>query len=252
MSDTAIETTHLRKVFGSNAAVEDLSLDVYRGEVFGFLGPNGAGKSTSIKMLLGLVKPTSGEARLLGKPVGDVSTRRRVGFLPEHFRFHEWLTGAEFLDLHGQLLGIEPAVLHARRDALLDRVGLGEQRDRGATVFLNSHLLGEVEVTCDRVAFINHGRVLEVRELGRETADEITVSVKARNLNGNVLTSLRAWADGIRIDGEHLTFNVAGEDILPEVLRHLAAHDVDVYSFTPKRLSLEEQFVRIVGTEGGL
>jgi len=305
MSDTAIETTHLRKIFGSNAAVEDLSLDVYRGEVFGFLGPNGAGKSTSIKMLLGLVKPTSGEARLLGKPVGDVSTRRRVGFLPEHFRFHEWLTGAEFLDLHGQLLGIEPAVLYARRDALLDRVGLaehhdkrigdyskgmlqrvglaqallnepdlvfldeptsgldpvgrrlvrdiiGEQRDRGATVFLNSHLLGEVEVTCDRVAFINHGRVLEVRELGRETADEITVSVKARNLNGNVLTSLRAWADGIRIDGEHLTFNVAGEDILPEVLRHLAAHDVDVYSFTPKRLSLEEQFVRIVGTEGGL
>jgi len=305
MSDTAIETTHLRKVFGSNAAVEDLSLDVYCGEVFGFLGPNGAGKSTSIKMLLGLVKPTSGEARLLGKPVGDVSTRRRVGFLPEHFRFHEWLTGAEFLDLHGQLLGIEPAVLHARRDALLDRVGLaehhdkrigdyskgmlqrvglaqallnepdlvfldeptsgldpvgrrlvrdiiGEQRDRGATVFLNSHLLGEVEVTCDRVAFINYGRVLEVRELGRETADEITVSVKARNLNGNVLTSLRAWADGIRINGEHLTFNVAGEDILPEVLRHLAAHDVDVYSFTPKRLSLEEQFVRIVGTEGGL
>ena len=305
MGDLAIETTQLRKVFGMKAAVEDLSLDVHRGEVFGFLGPNGAGKSTSVKMLLGLVVPTSGEARLLGKPVGDIETRRRVGFLPEHFRFHEWLTGAEFLHLHGQLLGIDAGVLRERRDTLLDRVGLaehrdkrvgdyskgmlqrvglaqallnapdlvfldeptsgldpvgrrlvreiiGEQRNRGATVFLNSHLLGEVEVTCDRVAFINRGRVLDVRELREEIADEITVSIKARNLNGNVLDSLRAWADDIRIDGEHLTFNVDGEDVLPEVLRHFAVNDVDVYSFTPLKLSLEEQFVRIVGAKGGL
>src|SRR5690348_18061941 len=85
----AIKTQNLRKEYGSKVAVRNLSLSVRRGAIFGFLGPNGAGKSTSIKMLLGLVKPTSGEASLLGAPAGDVETRRKIGFLPEHFRSEE-------------------------------------------------------------------------------------------------------------------------------------------------------------------
>jgi ABC-2 type transport system ATP-binding protein len=76
---------------------------VPRGSIFGFLGPNGAGKSTSVKMLLGLVKPTSGQALVLGAPAGEVEVRRRIGFLPEDFRFYEWLTAAELLVLHGRL-----------------------------------------------------------------------------------------------------------------------------------------------------
>src|SRR5262245_6314447 len=96
----AIETNALRKVFGDNAAVRGLSLQIKQGEVFGFLGPNGAGKTTSIKMLLGLVAPTSGSATLLGKPLGDRVARAKIGFLPEHFRFHDWLTAQEFLTLH--------------------------------------------------------------------------------------------------------------------------------------------------------
>src|SRR5438034_537084 len=99
-SDLTIRTRGLRKVFGGKVAVRNLTLDVPRGEVFGFLGPNGAGKSTSVKMLLGLVLPTSGEAQILGCPVGDVKTRSRVGFLPEHFRFYDWLTPTELLKLH--------------------------------------------------------------------------------------------------------------------------------------------------------
>ena len=87
MSGAAIQTESLRKVFGDRAAVKGLTLQVEQGEVFGFLGPNGAGKTTSIKMLLGLVKPTSGSASLLGAPIGDRPTRARIGFLPEHFRF---------------------------------------------------------------------------------------------------------------------------------------------------------------------
>src|SRR5512142_947247 len=87
----AIETHHLRKVFDDKVAVADLTLDVRQGEVFGFLGPNGAGKTTSIKMLLGLVAPSGGEGKLLGQPLGDVPARAQVGFLPEHFRFHDWL-----------------------------------------------------------------------------------------------------------------------------------------------------------------
>ena len=104
MSAAAIETEQLRKVFGKYAAVKGLTLQVPQGEVFGFLGPNGAGKTTSIKMLLGLISPSSGMASLLGKPIGDRDALTRIGFLPEHFRFQEWLTAREFLTLHGQLL----------------------------------------------------------------------------------------------------------------------------------------------------
>jgi ABC-2 type transport system ATP-binding protein len=102
-SDLAIRTRGLRKVFNGKVAVRSLTLHVSRGEVFGFLGPNGAGKSTSVKMLLGLVSPTSGEAEILGRTLGDVATRSKIGFLPEHFRFYDWLTATELLTLHGRL-----------------------------------------------------------------------------------------------------------------------------------------------------
>ncbi len=106
MESFAVRTKNLRKVFGDKVAVRDLSLTVRRGEIFGFLGPNGAGKSTSIKMLLGLAKPTSGEAFVLDAPPSDVEVRRRIGYLPENFRFYEWLTPTELLRLHGRLSGV--------------------------------------------------------------------------------------------------------------------------------------------------
>src|SRR5512134_3647129 len=106
---SAVETTRLRKLYGRKVAVADLTLSVGEGEVFGFLGPNGAGKSTAVKMLVGLVRPTSGDGRLFGRPLGDVEAKRRIGFLPELFRFHEWLTADELLDLHGRLAGLDAA-----------------------------------------------------------------------------------------------------------------------------------------------
>ena len=110
--------------------MRDLTLTVHRGEIFGFLGPNGAGKSTSIKMLLGLAKPTSGEAFVLGAPAGDVEIRRRIGFLPENFRFYEWLTPPELLHLHGRLCGVPDALLAKRLPALIDLVGLTPHSDK--------------------------------------------------------------------------------------------------------------------------
>ena len=104
-----LSTHNLRKEFGDKVAVADLTIEVQRGEVFGFLGPNGAGKTTSVKMLLSLTHPTAGSATLLGRPLGDRAARARVGFLPEHFRFHEWLTAAEFLELHADLYGMSTA-----------------------------------------------------------------------------------------------------------------------------------------------
>src|ERR1700691_4401651 len=111
LQNYAVQTQNLHKVFGDKVAVRDLTLTVRRGEIFGFLGPNGAGKSTSIKMLLGLATPTSGGAFVLGAASGDVQIRRKIGFLPENFRFYEWLTPAELLYLHGRLCGVSTSKL---------------------------------------------------------------------------------------------------------------------------------------------
>lgn len=303
--DLAIQTHDLRKVFGRKVAVEGLTLEVPRGEVFGFLGPNGAGKSTSVKMLLGLVKPTSGEATVLGRPAGNVEARRKIGFLPEHFRFYDWLAPIELLHLHGRLNGVPRDELRRRALSLIDlvgltphcekrlhdfskgmlqRIGLAQalinepdlifldeptsgldpggrrlvrdiikaQRARGATVLLNSHLLSEVEVTCDRVAFIKHGEVLETRQLQTMLEGEIDVTIRARKLTAETLRGLEQWASSVRADGERVRLSVPDTDALPEVVRYLIGCGVDIYEVTSQHTSLEELFLEIVGGDGGL
>ncbi len=305
VTDLAICTRGLRKVFNGKVAVRNLTLEVPRGEVFGFLGPNGAGKSTSVKMLLGLVFPTSGKAEILGRPAGDVQARRKVGFLPEHFRFYDWLTSTELLKLHGRLYGMSHATLRQRIPSLLDlvgltphrdkrvrdfskgmlqRIGLAQalinepelifldeptsgldpvgrrlvrdiiraQRDRGATILLNSHLLGEVEITCDRVAFIKEGEVVETRPLNCGNEDQTTVSIRAANLTPELITGLSQWASTIRPEGERLMLLLPSSALLPHVVRYLVDQGADVYEVTLQRLSLEERFVQIVGQDAGL
>lgn len=304
-SDPAIRVTELRKEFGDKVAVANLTLDVERGEVFGFLGPNGAGKTTAVKMLLGLIFPSSGSGRVLGEPLGDHRTRAKIGFLPEHFRFHDWLTAAEFLRLHGNLYHMAGAVLDRRVPELLElvgliahankrlrafskgmlqRVGLAQAllnepelvildeptsgldpvgrrmvrdiirtlKEKGTTVFLNSHLLSEVEITCDRVAFIKHGEVLQSSSLQSLVAKELTVEVRARNLSADVVAGLGRWSENVHADGDRLTMTLIGEQDLPEINRYLVSMGVDVYSLKPNQLSLEDLFIKIVGTDGGL
>lgn len=301
----AIETNQLRKVFGDYAAVKGLTLQVQQGEVFGFLGPNGAGKTTSMKMLLSLIAPTSGEAFLLGQPIGHREAMRRVGFLPEHFRFHEWLTADEFLLLHGQLLGMKKDDLLGRRNELLERVGLTpfrrkqlrtfskgmlqrvglaqallnrpalvfldeptsgldpvgrrlvrdvirEVRAEGTSVFLNSHLLSEIEVTCDRVAFIQHGEVVRVLELADLSNNQTSVTIRVANLAAEALNGLAQWGREIHMDGEFVHMLVSSDTVLPEVTRYLVAQNAAVYSITPNRMSLEDIFIETVGQDGGL
>ncbi len=301
----AIETHKLRKVFGDYAAVKGLTLQVMQGEVFGFLGPNGAGKTTSMKMLLGLITPTSGEASLLGKPIGDREAMRSVGFLPEHFRFQEWLTADEFLLLHGQLLGMKKDDLQQRRAELLERVGLTpfrnkqlrtfskgmlqrvglaqallnrpelvfldeptsgldpvgrrlvrdvirEVRAQGTSIFLNSHLLSEIEVTCDRVGFIQHGEVVRVIELAALSSDQTSVTIRVSNLAAESLNGLSQWGRELHRDGEFVHMIVASDSVLPEVTRYLVSQRAEVYSITPNRMSLEDIFIETVGKDGGL
>src|SRR5499427_8599316 len=303
--DLAIRTRGLRKLFGSQVAVEGLTLDVPRGEIFGFLGPNGAGKSTSIKMLLGLVAPTSGEAQVLGRSARNTEARRKIGFLPEHFQFYSWLTARELLRVHGRLYGMPRVILESRAFALLELVGLAAhadkplrefskgmlqriglaqallnepelifldeptsgldplgrrlvrdiikaQRERGATVFLNSHLLSEVEVTCDRVAFIKRGEVLQTRLVEGSADLQTTVTMRVKKVGAEILSGLARWGTWVRLDGERLSFAVANAEVLPEVMRYLTSHGADVFEVIPQRQSLEESFLQIVGDEGEL
>jgi len=303
--DLAIRARQLRKVFQQKVAVGGLTLDVYRGEVFGFLGPNGAGKSTSVKMLLGLITPTSGSATVLGRRAGDRPTRSLIGFLPEHFRFYDWLTATELLRLHGQLYGMTDHCLRERIPAMLDivgltphrdkqlrhfskgmlqRIGLAQallnhpellfldeptsgldpvgrrlvrdiikaQRDRGATIFLNSHFLSEVEVTCNRVAFIKAGEVVEVREMSSFSEERKIVSVRAKRLSEDILNGLGTWVSCIGLDGEQLTLTMNSADCAPQVLRYLVERGAEVFEFIPQKVSLEERFLQILGKDEGL
>lgn len=305
MAALTIDASGLRKIYGTRTAVRDLTLKVRCGEAFGFLGPNGAGKSTSIKMLLGLVKPTGGHALLLGQPVGTREVRARIGFLPEHFRFYDWLSASELLLLHGRLCGLAEDTLRRKVPQLLERVGLGaqhskpirafskgmmqrvglaqaivndpkilfldeptsgldpagrklvrdvirEQCDRGATVFLNSHLLGEVEQSCDRVALIRDGRVVGMYEMGAWQSAQTEVEVKVARMNSMAMERLGSLVQDSRLDGQLLRLRVATTDCLPDVVRCLVEAGVEVFSVVPQRVSLEDLFLRTMGTDPGL
>jgi len=299
---TVIETTELRKDYGDIVAVHGLTLTVHGGEVFGFLGPNGAGKTTSIKMLLGLVHPTSGEARLLDGEPGEARVMQRLGFLPEHFRFHPWLKAGEFLDVNGRLLGMSAEQRRQRIPVLLDRVGLADRadtrlgnfskgmtqrigiaqallnepevvfldeptsgldplgrrlvrdiiadlREAGTTVFLNSHFLSEVELTCDRIAIIDRGRVLRQGAVDELTDGLIEVKIRAGNLSDTLVGGLSRWGQVIARNQDRVEMQVESEAELPAIANWLVKGGANVYSLTPQRLSLEELFVRTVEEE---
>jgi ABC-2 type transport system ATP-binding protein len=304
VGDAVIETRALRKRFGSNLAVADLSLSIGRGEVFGFLGPNGAGKTTSLKLLLGLVAPSAGRGFVLGAPLGDRRARARIGFLPEHFRFHDCLTGRELLRVHGRLHGLRGPRLEARIDELLARVSLTDAaqrplrtyskgmlqraglaqalvnspelvfldeptsgldplgrvlvrniiedlRARGTSVFLNSHLLGEVEATCDRVVFVKRGRVVHELSLAESQASAAALEVELRIdcTEPAVLEGLAAFACDVRRERDVVRLRVESERVLPDLARWLVASGVGLYELRSRRKSLEEWFLEVMGAD---
>jgi ABC-2 type transport system ATP-binding protein len=135
MAMLAIRTRDLTKDFHVGfwrprpyRALDRLTLDVAQGEVFGFLGPNGAGKTTTLKLLMQLVFPSSGEAEILGRPLGDLGVRRRTGYLPENPYFYDHLTAEELLDYYGRLFGMAAADRRKRAASALDRLGVGAER----------------------------------------------------------------------------------------------------------------------------
>ena len=293
----AVKTVELSKRFGKTVALAGLSMTVPRGEVFGFLGPNGAGKTTAVKVLLGLLAPTSGEGWLLGRPVGDLGTRRRIGYLPELFRYQGWLSAAEVLALHCELaplprsswkdeiatvletvgltnragdrvgtfskgmqqrLGLGAALLGEPElvfldepTSALDPVGRHDVREiirglsaRGTAVFLNSHLLSEVEQVCDRVAVVDHGRVI-----AEGTMDELLGGTAVRvRVTGLAQAEKNKLSDFGRIDdeGDQLTFNNLDPERVPQLVAAIVDMGGRVYEVTPRHQTLEDRFLQLL------
>ena len=299
-SHPAIQTVNLSKRFGKTVALAGLSMTVPRGEVFGFLGPNGAGKTTSVKLLLGLLKPTGGEAWLLGRPIGDLETRRRIGYLPELFRYQGWLSAREVLALHCELaplprsswddeitsaletvgltdragdrvgtfskgmqqrLGLGAALLGEPElvfldepTSALDPVGRHDVREiirglasRGTAVFLNSHLLSEVEQVCDRVAVVDHGRVIASGSMD-ELLGGTAVKVRVSGLSAGEIGQLSSFGD-VDDEGDQLTFTKLKPERVPDLVSQIVALGGRVYEVAPRHQTLEDRFLQLLEEE---
>jgi ABC-2 type transport system ATP-binding protein len=304
----AIETTGLARRFGAVRAVDGIDLHVPDGSVFGFLGPNGSGKTTTIRMLVGLVRPTAGSARLLGEPVGPrAPVVRRVGVLVERPAFYPFLSPVENLVLFGVTAGLEEGPLRARSERLVERVGLGDARRRrvgefstgmrqrlaialavlgdppllildeptngldpagvaevrsligqlatdGITVFLSTHVLTEVEQVCDRVAILDHGRIVTqtaTAELLRgdgtvrlrfDSPAEVALAAEALERAGRAVTSGDPPGAGLEVAG-------AAADS-SGLVRLLASVGVFPAEVRVDRTSLESVFLQLT-REGG-
>ena len=303
-----IHADRVTKVFnprgkGAVTALAELSLDVREGEIFGLLGPNGAGKTTFIKVLLEIVRVTSGQAALLGQPVGHAAAKARVGYLPENHRYPDFLTGAQVLRYFGKLSGIPGPELEQRIDdrlrlvgmeqwkntkirkyskGMLQRIGLAQAlindpklvmldeptdgvdpigrkeirdmlarlRDAGKTVFLNSHLLSEVELICDRVAILNKGRLVRLGTVKELTTSENTYRIA---IAGALPDSLRTVWEATRVSPreEHgeLLFFLPDTTALNAIIDQLRAAGVLITGVTEKRQSLEDLFIDTIARE---
>ncbi|MDE3113059.1 MAG: ABC transporter ATP-binding protein [Chloroflexota bacterium] len=301
-SSAPIETVELTKRYGRITALAGLSMRVEAGSVFGFLGPNGAGKTTAVKLLLGLARPTSGDAVVLGAPVSDEpahrAARRRVGYLPELFRYPGWLSAREVLAVHCELARLERP-WGSQIDAALRTVGLAERagdrvegfskgmqqrlglavallgspevvvldeptsaldpvgrhdvreilrslRARGTTVFLNSHLLSEVEQVCDRVAVVDHGKVVAQGTLA-ELLRSDSVRVRAADVSVDVRAEAARQGFALEGDGDRLVAHGVDIERVPLLVGTLVRGGARVYSVEPVQQTLEDRFLQILG-----
>jgi ABC-2 type transport system ATP-binding protein len=289
-----IETERLTKSYGEHRGIIELDLAVAEGEIFGFLGPNGAGKTTTMRVLLDLIRPTSGTARVFGieTTADPVSIHRRIGYLPGEFDLYDRLTGREtityFANLRGgvdrayvdslidrldldpsrrfreyskgnkQKVGLIVALQHrpdllildeptSGLDPLIQQIFFGlvrEARDEGRTIFLSSHIIAEVDRTCDRVAIIREGRLVQVDtiEAIRRLAFHHVELTFAGPVAPAIFESLPAVTD-VHAEGHVVTMRVEGP--IGAVIAAAAPHGlIDVVSREP---NLEDVFLAQYG-----
>ena len=296
----AIEVTDLRKRYRTVEALAGLTMTVGRGEVFGFLGPNGAGKTTTVKLLLGLARPTGGSGKVLDAPLGDLVTRRKIGYLPELFRYQPWLKAREVLNLHADLMGLPGPQRGKALDDVLELVGLTDRADdlvgrfskgmqqrlglgvallgepalvildeptsaldplgridvrtiirtaaaRGAAVFLNSHLLSEVEQVCDRVGIIDHGRVVASGSLD-DVLGQSETQVRVTGLKPSDLAAIEPFGPP-SLDGDRLSIRPMDATRTHELVALLVKMGAQVHDVRSGRGSLEQRFLELVARD---
>ena len=285
-------------------AVDSLNLTVGSGEIFGFLGANGAGKTTTIKILLGLIYPTVGDAMVLGAPAGDIEVKRKIAYLPESPYFYEHMTAMEVVTFYAQLFGMKTEDARRKAAELVDFVGLGGKGDRGKRIhefskgmrqrvgiaqslindphllfydeptsgldaiarrdirdlmielkrqgksmFLSSHQLEDVEAVCHRVSIIHKGklRVLGAVDdlLQGERADIVLTGVDATL--GEKIRKISPDSE-IRVDGLRTLVTIRNTpETLGALLDAARASSANIISVVPKRRTLEDLFVEVVG-----
>jgi len=310
----AIETHELTKTYQGTGGCQGISLAVPRGSIFGLLGPNGAGKSTLVKMLVGLLHPTSGEGKILGKNITDVAARKRVGFLPENFAYHDWLTGQDLLRFHASLYKLSKSETGKRIPQVLTKIGLKEQgkkkigdyskgmqqriglgcaliadpevlfldeptsaldpigrkevRDilvalkaEGKTVFINSHLLSELETICDQIAIIKESRLIiqgNWREIIRKETRVKVITAPSPRLKGiedggeiNFISkrSLSGTTEGTP-ELQELIFTCPASSV-PLLVDSLVQRGNRIYEVTPVTDSLENIFFQYISNHAG-
>lgn len=312
MPEPVIQVTNLQKIYRSGifgrrklAALQDVSLQIEPGRIYGLLGPNGAGKTTLIKVLLGIVRKTGGEATVLGQPAGSLETRRRIGYLPENNRIPRHLTGQTALEYYGCLNGLALAEVRRRIPGYLDKVGLaGREKDRvggyskgmqqrlglaqamihnpeliildeptdgvdpvgrkeirevlkqfasdGCSIFLNSHLLQEIELICEHVTILTKGVVRKsstVKELTEVIGDSpiiFRIAATAEEARPcfegmNVRKVIQVDEGVLEIDGM-----INAQPDVDKVVDNLRSEGLSIISMTRRAMTLEEAFLEIV------
>jgi ABC-2 type transport system ATP-binding protein len=282
--------------------LRSVSLHIAPGEVVGLLGPNGAGKSTLVKMLVGLVRPDSGEALVLGAPLGRPEARRDIGYLPELFRYQPWLSVAEVLDLHARLRPVPSVDRHGEVRRVLARAGLADRgpdrvaslskglqqrlglavallgkprlllfdeptsaldttgradvrslidecREEGTTVLLNSHMLSEVERSCDRVIVLDRGRVLADGPLGA-WLDHDVLRVRLDNEAAPFVPFLARFGE-VSAHARDLTMPSVAMSLVPDVVAALVGAGARIVSVEPGQVNLEDKLLELLARNEG-
>lgn len=299
MQEPVVRLQGVTKRIGSRTIIDQLTLDVPPGEVFGFLGPNGSGKTTTIRMMVGLMKLTAGEITIGGHRISNDYEKaiRHVGAIVENPEMYKYLSGYdnllhyarmfpgiprqridEVVELTGmsarihdkvktyslgmrQRLGVAQAIIHKPSLLILDEptngldpAGIRELRDylrrlaaeEGTAVFVSSHLLSEMELMCDRVAIIQAGKLIDVRQIhasGQGQAVQVAIEVDQPLEGSLLLADLQASHEGAT-----LLLTVEREAI-PQINARLVAAGIKVYGIRSRTKSLEDQFLEVTGGE---
>lgn len=206
MLETVLETSNLTKYYGNKIGCRNINISVKKGEIFGLLGPNGAGKSTFIKAIVGLIHKTSGEAYLLGKPIGNEQARRKIGYLPENFKYQEWMTGVDLLSFHAALCRLEKKYVEQKIDDVLNEVKL-----KGSEMYkISTYSKGMQQRIGLACALLTDPEVLFLDEptsaldpIGRKEVRDIMLNLKKRGksvlLNSHLLSEVEMICDSIAI-----------------------------------------------------